>query len=58
MQQIITEANMEGWGSLEVLDLMEKILKKLQLTYAAEDTPHSALIEGELEPSGDLPLEE
>ena len=48
MQEIITNANMEGWGSLEVLDLMEEVLQKLRLSYADEPAPASALIEGDL----------
>ena len=52
MQEIITNANMEGWGSLEVLDLMEEALQKLRSIYAEEPAPANALIEGDLEVDG------
>ncbi len=36
MRQIITEANMDGCGSIETLNAIEEVLKKLQSTYAED----------------------
>lgn len=53
MRQIITEANMHGWGSIEALNAMEVVLKKFHLTYAEDPGPGSAPLVSELEPSSD-----
>ena len=36
MRQIINEANMDGCGSIETLNAIEEVLKKLQSTYAED----------------------
>ncbi len=53
MRQIITEANMLGWGSIEALNAMEVVLKKLQLTFAEDPGPGSPPVTAEADQSHD-----
>ncbi len=53
MRQIITEANMLGWGSIEALNAMQVVLKKLQLTFAEDPGPGSPPVTAEADQSHD-----
>ena len=54
MQEILAEANMQGWGTVETMNAMEEVLRNLRLAYADADT-EDAPGETDHEPSNDWP---
>ncbi len=39
MQDIVDKANMRGWGTVEVMDAMEEVLRNLRHAYAEDPDP-------------------
>ena len=39
MQDIVDKANMRGWGTIEVMDAMDEVLRNLRHAYAEDPDP-------------------
>lgn len=39
MHEILTDANMHGWGTNETMNAMEEVLKQLRLAYVEDPDP-------------------